>query len=62
MRCAGRRWRAFARSGNGGAGRAEVKGREVYGNRRLRGLRRRSCGFVRAKPHCEGAEDAAGAA
>jgi hypothetical protein len=28
---------------------AEVKSGEVYGNRRLRGLRRRSCGFVRGE-------------
>ena len=30
-------------------GQAEVKGGEVYGDRRLRGLRRRSCGFVRGE-------------
>jgi len=29
-----------------GADQADVKSREVYGNRRLRGLRRRSCGFA----------------
>ena len=45
-----------------GADQADVKSREVYGKRRFRGLRRRSRGFVRANPHCEGAEDAAGAA
>ena len=32
-----------------GADQADVKSREVYGNRRLRELRRRSCGFVRGE-------------
>lgn len=32
-----------------GAGQAQVKNGEVYGNRRVRGLRRRSCGFVRGE-------------
>ena len=37
LRWAGRRRRALARRGNVGAGKAEVKSREVYVNRRIKG-------------------------